>query len=221
MAEVDLMARYPRSKRPIEQRGRVVTDADKALSRQFGRDYFDGDRMHGYGGYHYHPRFWTDTVALMREHYCLANDAAILDVGCGKGFMLQDFGVLMPEARLEGLDVSSYALENAHPGVKDRLRVGDARKLPYPDKSFDLVAAINVAHNFELQECAQAILEVQRVARHHAFIVVDAWRNDAEKLALEKWVLTCVTAMHVQDWAAFFSRIGYTGDWTWTITETL
>lgn len=221
MPYADLMARYPRSKRPIEQRGRVVTDADRQLSRQFGRDYFDGDRMHGYGGYHYHPRFWTDTVALMREHYGLADDAAILDVGCGKGFMLQDFGLLMPRARLEGLDVSSYAVENAHPGVKDRLRVGDARKLPYADKSFDLVTAINVAHNFELEECAQAILEVQRVARQHAFIVVDAWRNDAEKLALEKWVLTCVTAMHVQDWEAFFARIGYTGDWAWTITETL
>ena len=65
MAEVNLMARYPRSKRPIAQRGRVVTDADRQLSRQFGRDYFDGDRMHGYGGYQYHPRFWTDTVALM------------------------------------------------------------------------------------------------------------------------------------------------------------
>lgn len=221
MAYVDLMARYPRSKRPIEQRGREVTDADRQLSRKFGRDYFDGDRMHGYGGYHYHPRFWTDTVALMREHYDLADDASILDVGCGKGFMLQDFGLLMPNARLEGLDVSSYAIQNAHPGVKDRLLVGDARKLPYADKSFDLVTAINVAHNFELDECAQAIQEVQRVTRRHAFIVVDAWRNDAEKLALEKWVLTCVTAMHVADWEAFFARIGYTGDWAWTITESL
>lgn len=221
MAYVDLMARYPRSKRPIEQRGREVTDADRQLSRQFGKDYFDGDRMHGYGGYHYHPRFWTDTVALMREHYALADDASILDVGCGKGFMLKDFSLLMPKARLEGLDVSAYAVANAQPDVKDRLHVGDARKLPYADQSFDLVTAINVAHNFELEECAQAILEVQRVARKHAFIVVDAWRNDAEKLALQKWVLTCVTAMHVDDWEAFFARIGYTGDWAWTITETL
>lgn len=221
MPYIDLMARYPRSKRPIEQRGREVTDADRQLSRQFGKDYFDGDRMHGYGGYHYHPRFWTDTVALMREHYGLADDAAILDVGCGKGFMLKDFSLLMPKARLEGLDVSDYAIAHAQPDVKDRLRVGDARKLPYADKSFDLVTSINVAHNFELEECAQAILEVQRVARKNAFIVVDAWRNDAEKLALQKWVLTCVTAMHVDDWEAFFARVGYTGDWAWTITETL
>jgi ubiquinone/menaquinone biosynthesis C-methylase UbiE len=221
MAFVDLMARYPRSKRPIEQRGREVTDADRQLSRQFGKDYFDGDRMHGYGGYSYHPRFWTDTVALMRDHYALADDASILDVGCGKGFMLVDFSLLMPQAELRGLDVSSYAIANAHPGVKDRLEVGDARKLPYSDKSFDLVTSINVAHNFELDECAQAILEVRRVAKKNAFIVVDAWRNDAERTALQKWVLTCVTAMHVDDWERFFQRIGYTGDWAWTITETL
>jgi ubiquinone/menaquinone biosynthesis C-methylase UbiE len=220
MPYVDLMARYPRSKRPIEQRGREVTDVDRQLSRQFGRDYFDGDRMHGYGGYHYHPRFWTDTVGLMREHYGLAADASILDVGCGKGFMLQDFSVLMPQARLQGLDVSDYAIANAYPAVKDRLQVGDARRLPHADKSFDLVTAINVAHNFELDECAQAILEVQRVACQHAFVVVDAWRNDAEKQVLEKWVLTCVTAMHADDWVRFFAKIGYTGDFCWTITET-
>lgn len=221
MPYVDLMARYPRSKRPIEQRGREVTDADRQLSRQFGRDYFDGDRMHGYGGYNYHPRFWTGTVALMRQHYGLADDASILDVGCGKGFMLQDFSLLMPQARLQGLDVSEYAIANAHPGVKDRLQVGDARKLPFADKSFDLVTSINVAHNFELDECGQALLEVQRVAKKNSFIVVDAWRNDAEQEALHKWVLTCVTAMHVDDWEKFFARIGYTGDWAWTITETL
>jgi ubiquinone/menaquinone biosynthesis C-methylase UbiE len=221
MPYVDLMARYPRSKRPIEQRGREVTDADRQLSRQFGKDYFDGDRMHGYGGYSYHPRFWTETVALMRGHYGLADDASILDVGCGKGFMLYDFSLLMPHARLQGLDVSPYAIGNAHPGVKDRLQVGDARKLPYPDKSFDLVTSINVAHNFGLDECAQAILEVQRVTKKNAFIVVDAWRNEAEKAALEKWVLTCVTAMHTDYRERFFGRIGYTGDWAWTITETL
>lgn len=221
MAEVHLMARYPRSKRPIAERGRTVTDADRQLSRQFGKDYFDGDRMHGYGGYNYHPRFWTDTVALMREHYGLADDASILDVGCAKGFMLHDFQRLMPRARLAGVDISRYAIDNAKPEVKPFLQVGDARRLPFADHSFDLVTAINVVHNFELDECAQALLEIQRVAARHAFIVVDAWRNEAERLALGDWGLTCLTAMHVDDWKAFFARIGYQGDFDWTITETL
>ncbi len=221
MAEVDLMARYPRSKRPIDERGRSVTDADRQLSRKFGRDYFDGDRMHGYGGYRYHPRFWTGTVALMREHYGLADEASILDVGCGKGFMLHDFQLAMPRARLEGVDISSYAIENAQPEIKSRLRVGDARRLPFPDRSFDLVTAINVVHNLERDECAQAILEIQRVSARNAFIVVDAWRTEAEKAALSNWALTCLTAMHVDDWKAFFDQIGYRGDYGWTITETL
>ncbi len=221
MPYVDLMALYPRSKRPIDQRGREVTHADRLLSRQFGRDYFDGDRMHGYGGYSYHPRFWTSTVALIRQHYNLRDDASILDVGCGKGFMLYDFSLRMPEARLEGLDISEYAIKHAHPAMLDRVHVGDARKLPHPNGEFDLVISINVAHNFELEECAQAILEVQRVSKQHAFIVVDAWRNDSEKKALEQWVLTCVTAMHVDDWEAFFNQIGYRGDWAWTITDSL
>ena len=221
MAEVNLMARSPRSKRPIAQRGRVVTDADRQLSRQFGRDYFDGDRMHGYGGYQYHPRFWTDTVALIRDHYRLADDASVLDVGCAKGFMLRDFQQLMPAARLQGVDISTYAIESAHPDVKELLSVADARSLPFADASFDLVTSINVAHNFDLDGCAKAILEVQRVAKEQAFVVVDAWRSEEERVALNQWVLTCVTAMHVDDWKAFFDRIGYRGDYTWTITESL
>jgi len=135
--------------------------------------------------------------------------------------MLYDFRRLMPQAHLEGVDISTYAIEHAHPDIQSVLRVGDSRKLPFADKSFDLVTAINVVHNLELDECAQAILEVQRVARKHAYIVVDAWRNEAERIALNKWVLTCVTAMHVDDWKAFFAKIGYTGDYSWTITQTL
>src|SRR5215471_15764502 len=132
MAEIDLMARYPRGKGRAAERP-VITEEDKRISKQFGRDYFDGDRRHGYGGFNYHPRFWTDTVRCIRDHYQLADDAAILDIGCAKGFMLHDFQQLMPEARLAGIDVSQYAIENAVDAVKPVVRVGNAKALPFPD----------------------------------------------------------------------------------------
>lgn len=219
MAEVNLMDLYPRSKRPIESRGRMVTEADRAISRQFGRDYFDGDRMHGYGGYSYHPRFWTDTVRRFRDYYNLAENAAVLDVGCAKGFMMHDFKLLMPQMTIAGIDISQYAYDYAIEDMKPFMQLGNARDLPYPDKSFDLVTAINTVHNLPLEECKQAIREIRRVSRAHAFIVVDAWRTEEERERLYQWVVTCRTAMHVGDWKKLFADVGYTGDYYWFIAE--
>ena len=213
------MARYPRSRRPIAERGKQVTEADRAISRQFGRDYFDGDRMHGYGGYQYHPRFWSETVQYFREHFRLPEDASVLDVGCAKGFALHDFKLLMPKLKVAGIDISPYAIDHAIETVKPDLHVGNCKTLPYADKSFDLVLAINVVHNLELDECKQAIREIQRVSRGRAFIMVDAWRNPQERANLEAWVVTCRTHMHVEDWKSLFAESGYTGDYYWFIAE--
>jgi ubiquinone/menaquinone biosynthesis C-methylase UbiE len=158
-------------------------------------------------------------VKRIRDHYRLAENASVLDVGCGKGFVLHDFKELMPNLTVAGIDISPYALENAMESVKPFLQLGNAKALPFPDHSFDLVLAINTLHNLPLPECKQAIREVQRVARRHAFIVVDAWRTEEERDRLERWVLTALTYMHADDWKKLFAEVGYTGDYYWTITE--
>jgi SAM-dependent methyltransferase len=219
VAEINLLDQYPRSKRSIDERGTQVTEADRELSRQFGRDYFDGSRLHGYGGYNYHPRFWQATVRRIRDHYRLADDARLLDVGCAKGFMLHDFKELMPKLTVAGIDVSEYAIANALETVKPYLRVGNAKELPYPDQSFDLVTAINTIHNLPREECKQALREIQRVSRGHAFVMVDAWRTEEERVRLQKWVLTAKTYVHVDDWKKLFAEVGYTGDYFWFIAE--
>jgi SAM-dependent methyltransferase len=217
MAEVNLMKFYPRSKKPIENRAKV-TDFDLKIARKYEKEYFDGDRKHGYGGYYYHPRFWMDTVQYFRDYYQLPEDASILDVGCGKGFMLHDFKMLMPITTVAGIDISKYAYENAMDDIKPFIKIGNAKELPYPDKSFDLVTAINTVHNLPLDECKQAIREIQRVSRLHSFIVVDAWRNDEERERHFKWVVTCLTAMHVDEWKGLFKEVGYTCDYYWTFS---
>jgi ubiquinone/menaquinone biosynthesis C-methylase UbiE len=218
MSAVDLMDRYPRTKRSLTSR-LDVTDADRLLACRFDRDYFDGDRKHGYGGYHYHPRFWQETVRRLRDHYHLAPNARILDVGCAKGFMLHDFKQLMPELHVAGVDMSRYALENALPEVRPFLQLGNATHLPFPDGSFDLVTAINTIHNLEREECKQALREIQRVSRGNAFIVVDAWHTPEQEQQLKCWVLTAKTYMHVADWEALFREAGYTGDYHWFLFE--
>jgi SAM-dependent methyltransferase len=216
-SEMNLMRHYPVAPNRLAQRPNI-TAADRAVARQFGRDYFDGERKFGYGGFTYHPRFWTETVKLFADHYALDAGARILDIGCGKGFMLKDFRALLPASNLVGLDVSTYAIENADPEVAHQLVVGDARSIPFPDSSFDLVISINTLHNLERLDCIRALAEVERVASGNSFVMVDGWRTEAEREMLEAWVLTAVTMLHVEEWISLFDEAGYTGDYAfWTV----
>ncbi len=210
--EIDLMRLYPKPKNRMAERPEI-TDEDREISRRFDVDYFDGDRRHGYGGFSYHPRFWTDTVDLFTTHYGLADDAAVLDVGCAKGFMLKDFALRLPHARLAGVDISPYAIAHAEPDVAPFLQVASADALPFDDGSFDLVISINTIHNLDRAGCLRAFAELERVCRGAAFVMVDGWKSDEERELLQRWVLTARTMLSAEDWVALMDEAGYTGDY--------
>jgi ubiquinone/menaquinone biosynthesis C-methylase UbiE len=216
--EINLLNTHPRTERDYDKRAAEKTPEIVKLAREFGRDFFDGDRKCGYGGYRYDGR-WKAVAQRMKEHYNLPEDAAILDVGCAKGFLLYDFKELMPRCSVAGVDVSQYAVENALPAVKPFLMAASAEKLPYPDRSFDLVISINSIHNLPIEKLKTALREVERVSRAHSYITVDAWRNEEERIRLFKWVLTAETMLHVNDWKALFEEVGYTGDYWWFIAD--
>ena len=215
--EVDLLINYPKSKRNVLERGSTKTEEDRSIARKFDKDFFDGDRKHGYGGFGYHSRFWQPVVPTLKKFYGLTDKSSVLDVGCAKGFMLHDLKRLLPQIKVQGVDVSNYAIENAHEPIKSHLSVQDARKLEFEDSSFDLVISINTVHNLELDECAQALQEIERVSKGHSFITVDAYRNELEKTMMYNWNLTAKTIMHVDEWKVFFKKIGYSGDYYWFI----
>ena len=211
-SELDLMRLYPQPKSRMTERPEI-TEEDREISRRFDFDYFDGDRRHGYGGYGYHPRFWTETVDLFTTHYGLTNDSAVLDVGCGKGFMLKDFSLRLPGAQFAGVDISSYAIKHAHPDVADLVKVANATDLPFSDDAFDLVISINTIHNLERDGCLLALKEIQRVSRCHAFVMVDGWKNSEEQDLLRRWVLTARTMLSAEDWLALMKEANYQGDY--------
>ena len=216
--EINLLNTCPKTVRDYDQRQREKTSEIIRIAKQFGRDFFDGDRKCGYGGYRYDGR-WKSVAKMMKDFYKLPENPAILDIGCAKGFMLHDFKELMRDAVIAGIDVSSYAIENALSSVKPFLKIASAEKLPYPDKSFDLVVSINSIHNLPLERLKTALKEIQRVCRGDSYITIDAWRNDLERENLFKWVLTAETMMHVDDWKELFKQVGYTGDYWWFIAD--
>jgi len=218
MVEVNLLDMHPKTVRDYDKRAREKTPEVVSIAKKFDRDFFDGDRKYGYGGYKYDGR-WKSVVKRIKEYYTLSETAAILDIGCGKGFMLHDFKELMPSSTIAGVDVSSYAIRNAMPSVKPFLKIANAVNLPYPDKSFDLVISINTIHNLPMDRLKTSLKEIQRVCRGHSYITVDAWRNEQERQNLLKWVLTAETMMHVDDWKKLFDEVGYTGDYWWFIAD--
>jgi len=218
MAEINLLNTYPTTVRDYDKREQEKTHDVIKIAKEFGKEFFEGDRKYGYGGYRYDGR-WKAIAARMKEHYRLPNDAAILDIGCAKGFLLHDFKELMPDCTIAGIDVSEYALENALPSVSPFLKKTSAEKLPYSDKSFDLVISINSIHNLPIERLKTSLREIQRVSRKHSYITVDAWRNEQERINLYKWVLTAETMLHVDDWKKLFDEVGYTGDYWWFIAD--
>lgn len=215
--EIDLLANYPKTKRDVAERGNTKSDADRAIARQFGREFFDGDRRHGYGGFKYLPRFWQPVVPAFREHFGLKTGMSLLDVGCAKGFMLHDLQELIPGLQVAGVDISEYAIDNSLDSVRENLRVASATELPFPDRSFDVVVSINTIHNLGRDECARALREIQRVSRGNAFVTVDAYRSAEDMARMYAWNLTAETIMSVDEWVAFFGETGYTGDYFWFI----
>ena len=215
--EVDLLINYPKSKRNLKERENQKSEKDRTIARKFGKEFFDGDRKHGYGGYKYNPRFWQPVVPTFKEYWKLNSSSSILDVGCGKGFMLYDFSKLIPGIKLNGIDISEYAVESALPEVKEFITVANAKKLPFKDDSFDFVISINTVHNLERVECAQALREINRVSKKNAFITVDAYGNEEEMSRMHAWNLTAKTIMSVNEWKSFFKEAGYGGDYFWFI----
>jgi ubiquinone/menaquinone biosynthesis C-methylase UbiE len=215
--EIDLLVNYPKTKRNLEERVASKTEADRAIARQFGHEFFDGNRNHGYGGFNYFPRFWQPVIPTFQQHWGLDKNSSVLDVGCAKGFMLHDFVELIPGITVKGVDVSEYAIEHAMDNVKPYLQRACATKLPFPDNSFDVTISINTVHNLEYEECAQALQEVERVSRKGSFITVDAYRTQEEKERMDAWNLTAKTIMSTDEWVEFFKKVRYTGDYFWFI----
>ncbi|MBS3132507.1 class I SAM-dependent methyltransferase [Candidatus Woesearchaeota archaeon] len=209
---------HKRSKRDCI--GRMNDDKVECMkiSRKYGREYWDGDRRYGYGGYRYDGR-WETVAKKLIEAYNLQENAKILDVGCGKAFLLYEFKKLLPKCEVKGFDISEYAIKNAKEEVKSSLFVHRAQE-PYGfgDKEFDLVISLNTLHNLTLPELQTALSEIERVGRNK-YVTMESYRNELELFNLECWALTAESFFRPEEWVWLFERLGYTGDYEFIYFE--
>jgi len=193
-----------------------VQSHDKAhcaeFAKQWGYDYWDGDRQYGYGGYSYDGR-WRQIAEKMAQHYSLRPGDKILDVGCGKGYLLYEFTQIIPGIEVHGVDLSEYAKIHAKEEIKVQIKTANATALPFDDNYFDLVISLTTLHNLYNFELMDALKEVQRVGKKNKYISVESYRNEKEKVNLLYWQLTCESFYNVVEWKWFYDLSGYDGDY--------
>jgi len=218
MAEINLLKSLPKTLRNIKKRLESKDPAIVAIAKQFGEMYWDGPREYGYGGYRYDGR-WRSVARQMIDHFSLKPGMKVLDVGCGKGFLVKDLMLECPGLEVFGLDISLYALMNCEQEVVGRLHLGSAEKMPFADSSFDCIISINTIHNFQRSRAVIAMKEIQRLSGGCAFVQVDSYFSSEQKDIFESWVLTAEFHDYPSGWKSLFDEAGYTGDYYWTIID--
>ena len=189
------------------------------LAKQFAYDYWDGDRRICYGGYRYIEGRWEKVARLISEHYDLPKNAQILDIGCGKGYLMYDLLKVNPSYRVYGIDISRYAVDHSHADIRDRITEGSASRLPWKDNTFDLVISINTLHNLHAYDLYDALSEIERVGKRSKYICVESYRNEKEKANLLYWQVTCEAFNTPDEWRWWFTKAGYTGDYSFIYFE--
>jgi ubiquinone/menaquinone biosynthesis C-methylase UbiE len=216
MSRVELLRALPKITRNIKQRAAVKDPNIVALARQYGEMYWDGPREYGYGGYRYDGR-WRPVARDIIGHFRLQPGMRVLDVGCGKGFLVKDLMLECPGLEAFGLDISHYALIRCPAEIVGRLHLGSADFLPFRDRSLDAVLSINTIHNLTRSDALKAMREIERVSGGRAFVQVDSYLSPAQKEIFESWVITAQFHDYPDGWLKLFTEAGYSGDYDWTI----
>lgn len=184
-----------------------------SVAKKYGKDYWDGKRRYGYGGYKYIPGRLTPVAKKIIKEFKLNSNSKILDLGCGKGYLLFEILKILPEIKVTGVDISKYAIKNSHPKIKKFLFPYDVKKkLPFKNNSFDLAISFGVFHNLDIIELASTLKEFNRVAKKK-YLMVESYRNNKELFNLQCWALTCESFFSYKEWKWIFKKFNYKGDY--------
>ncbi len=187
-------------------------------AKEYEFDYWDGDRRYGYGGYKYDGR-WKPIAERFIDHYSLTNESSVLDIGCGKAFLLYEMKQLLPGIRVAGFDISRHGIAEAPEFVRNDLYIYKAQDaLPYGDNEFDLAISLGCLHNLRIFELKTAIAELERVAKD-GYIMLESYRNEQELFNLQCWALTCESFFDAAEWIWLYKEFGFTGDYEFIYFE--
>jgi ubiquinone/menaquinone biosynthesis C-methylase UbiE len=178
-------------------------------AKKYEKNYWDGPRKYGYGGYKYISGRLKPIAKKLIKKFKLTNNSKILDVGCGKGYLLYEIKKILPNIITIGFDRSKYAIKNSHKEIKNQLFIHRAEnKYPFKKKEFDLAISLGCYHNLEIKNLIFALNEIQRVSKK-SYVMVESYRNERELFNLQCWALTCESFFSKEEWLWIFKKFKY------------
>tara|TARA_A100001015_G_C15019442_1_gene727247 strand:+ start:1820 stop:2482 length:663 start_codon:yes stop_codon:yes gene_type:complete len=208
-------------KKKIKVRSKVAktrTVINKYYAWQLGKEYYDGSRLNGYGGFKYDGR-WLQLLPKLLRRYKITNKSKVLDLGCKKGFLLKDLNILLPGIKSYGIENHPYALKKAVK-CKSKLIRSEYTKLPFKDKYFDFVIAFNSLYMQNLGDVIKSLKEIERVSKN-SYVVLASGENDLERNKFYRWTLIGTTILLKKEWKMLFKKIKFTGDYYFSSAKSL
>jgi len=200
---------------------RMIDDKVNCMlkAKEYEFDYWDGDRRFGYGGYKYLAGRWKPVAEAFIDKYGLTNNSSVLDVGCGKAYLLYELKLLLPDLRVKGFDISKHGLNEAKENLKEDLFIHKAQdSYPFEDNAFDLVISLGCLHNLRIFELKTALGEIERLGKS-GYVMLESYRNELEQFNLQCWALTCESFFDKEEWEWIYNHFGYTGDYEFIYFE--
>jgi ubiquinone/menaquinone biosynthesis C-methylase UbiE len=218
MPEFDIGYPHSKAKRIIKEGSRTIKN--KIIAWRLDKEYYDGARENGYGGFRYDGR-WLKIMPAIINRYGLTKDSSVLDLGCKKGFFMHDLKIALPGIKVKGVENHPYPIEQAMDSVKQDIILCGYEKLPFKDREFDFVMAYAAIYMLNLRGVMDTLREIQRVGKGKSYITVGAYRTQEERDLFLSWTLIGATVLHVNEWLEVFKETGYTGDYYFTTAGSL
>ena len=192
---------------------------NKFIAWQLDQDYYDGDRNNGYGGFSYDGR-WLKLLPKFIKRYNLNNKSKILDLGCKKGFIMKDLKILLPKAKVYGIEDHRYPIINAEKEIKKDIIFSKYYQIPFKKNYFDLVIGFSSIYKYNFYDVVKTIKEINRVSKK-SFFTIASYSNKKEKELFDKWTLLGTTILQKKEWLELFKILKYKGDYYFTTAKSL
>ena len=216
MREYNLLGNYPKPKEKRYVGDDLRTIEHRIIASYRDKDFFDGDRNYGYGGFKYDGR-WTDVAEKIFNEYKLNKNSSFLQLGCEKGFLLKDIKTKYKDMRIEGLETSNYAITNSIPDIKNNIKYcNNYTNLNYNDEEFDFIIALGVVYTHNIQDAIRCLKEIQRVGKGKSFVTLASYENKNDFWLFKQWSLLGTTILRKEEWLDLLKHAKYSGDYFFT-----
>ena len=223
MKKISLFENYSKN---INQR-LLYRNARELISNKYiaslkGKDFYDGHRDQGMGGYKYDKR-WSNVAFKLVEFFKLDNNSKILLVNAAKGYLLYELKKILPKAEIYGLEESKYAISKSKKEIKKYMMFHEGYKISFKNNYFDFIFAPGYIYEFSLKDIIKSLQELKRVSlnKKNIYITLGSYFNMSSFNKMKHWSLLGTTILKENEWEYILKKLNYKGYYEFVNSKTL